>query len=787
MNFPIDIEDKLGFSEIRTLLRTGCRSIAGKELVNRLKFSPNFKVVDIWLNQTDQYLRLIQQGTQPSISQHDARPFLEKLSEKHAVLDVEELTGVRSLCMDMADLLRFFEKKQEDFQFLFDLIKDFTEPAELIEEISRVFDDQGNWKHTASRKLASLLDDIETNKREAYSILQRIYNEASAKKWTSDTEITVKDGRLVIPVFAEHKKKIRGIMHDESGGGTILYIEPIEVLEASNRQKELELERDREMLRILKELTKRARLYLTDLKNFSQRMAIFDFIRSKAELAVSLHANLPTVAKSTSCVIKNMVHPLLFKANLGKNKKTVPMSLALNDDNRILVISGPNAGGKSVTIKTLALNQYMLQCGVLPCCDSDSELGFYKQIFVDIGDNQSIENDLSSYSSHLTAMKYFIEKSTPTTMLIIDEIGSGTDPNFGGAMAEAILLELNKKRPRGAVTTHFGNVKSVAKQEEGMLNASMMYDAKRLKPLYQLDVGKPGSSFALEVAQNIGLPQNIIKLARKRSNIKQQKTDELLSTLELERKEVLEKLKGLEEKEAFVDQIKSEYQSLKKSIEKSKADIIGNARNKALNIIDGANSEIEQTIKAIKESDADKRKTRIARNKLQQSKGKLESNLGSSRPVKPERKEIKLDVGTMVKIPNSSSKGEIVEIRKNKAIVVAGIIKSTYLLEDLIPVIENKKKVKTRVEVGFVQRQQTFAMEKDVRGMRADEALKEIDRWIDDAIIIGANNLRLIHGKGDGILKKVIRDYYHKRTYVKRITYEDVRMGGEGVSLIELA
>ncbi|MBO6516858.1 MAG: Smr/MutS family protein [Bacteroidia bacterium] len=786
MNYPENIEEKLGFDEIRAILRSGCRSNWGKELAERVTFSSSYKLVDIWLNQVAEYKLLLEQGTQPVISSSDVRPFLDKLSEKHTVLGADELTGLRSVCEDVVELLDFIQPKQETKPQLFELVKEINEPSDLINEINRAFDEQGQWKRNASRKLAELLDDIDANKREAYSIIQRIYNQASDKKWTSETEISVKDGRLVIPIYAEHKRKIKGIMHDESGGGKILYIEPIEVLEASNRQRELELERDREMQRILKQLTGKARLHQSDLKLFAQRMAIFDLIRSKAELAHSMKGSLPIVVKSSNCTIKNMYHPLLLRANEQRKKETVPMNITLSDENRLVVISGPNAGGKSVTIKTLALNQYMLQCGLLPSCEPDSELGFYKQIFVDIGDNQSIENDLSSYSSHLTSMKYFIEKSTPSTLLIIDEIGSGTDPNFGGAMAEAVILELNKKRPRGAITTHFGSVKSIAEQEEGMINASMMYDAKRLQPLYQFEMGKPGSSFALEVAQNIGLPKKLIALARKRSNTKQQKTDELLAVLEQERKEYHDKLKEVSEEQAYLNSIKSEYRKLKTAVEKSRVEILDNARNKAMELISGANAQIEQTIKTIKESGADKRVTKSARESLRKRKEKLSGEPVTEEQPKPKQvQEIK--VGSVVRIPNSSSKGEVVAIRKNKAVVVAGIMKSSYLLSELKPVQVKKSTGKSKVDVSFMKRQQDFSLEKDVRGMRTEEALKEIDRWIDDAIVIGANNLRLIHGKGDGILKKVIRDYYHKTSHVKRITYEDVRLGGEGVSLIELA
>ncbi|MFT5725486.1 MAG: DNA mismatch repair protein MutS2 [Bacteroidia bacterium] len=791
MNFPIDIEDKLGFTDIRNLIASSCLSTGGKDIVSKLKFSSNFKVVDIWLGQTGEYQSLMSRGLIPSITEIDVRPNLEKLGEKHTILNTSELIDIRLLCTEVASLVDFFSTKQTSHPFLFALVKDLTDPSDLIEQISTAFDEFGEWKRNASGKLSKLLDEIDANQKEAYSIIKRIYNQASEKKWTAETEVTVKDGRLVIPIYAEHKRKVKGIMHDESGGGKILYIEPIEVLEASNKQKELELDRDREMLRILKELTKHTKLHLSDLKLFAQQMAIFDFIRAKARLAIKLNANLPVVSKSADCTIKEMYHPLLVLTNQPRKKKTVPMDIVLTDEQRLIVISGPNAGGKSVTIKTLALNQYMLQCGVLPCADPSSEFGFYKQIFVDIGDNQSIENDLSSYSSHLTAMKYFLEKASPMTLLIIDEIGSGTDPNFGGAMAEAVLTHLNKKKPRGAVTTHFGNVKSLAKSEPGLVNASMLYDTEHLRPMYKFEIGKPGSSFALEVAQNIGLPDYIIKQARKRSNIKQQRTDELLATLENERNQIRDRLQGIQETEEHLGKLKEDYQQLKTGIAASKLEIISDAKQKALNLIGDANAEIERTIKSIKESGAEKSTTKRARTSLEQKREKLS---GKTKEVEAEvEEEVKVEkklpiiVGTQVKIPNSSSVGEVIQLRKHKAVVVAGIIKSTYEIKDLVPVKKQKKQGESKVAVGFLKRQQDFSMEMDVRGMRANEALKEIERWIDDAMIIGANNLRLIHGKGDGILKKIIRDYYHNKSYVKRISYEDVRMGGEGVSLIELS
>ncbi len=788
MNIPSDIEEKLGFDEIRSFVLDKCRSTGGKKLGKKLAFSTNINVVKMWLQQTHEFQQLLTSGSVPPITEIDISEGVEKLQEKHSVLAQHDFVDLRVLCQDIVGTIEFFSEKEEKTPSLYALIQDLESPAEVIERISSVFDDFGDWKRDASPLLRKILDLIDANEKEAYSIIKRIYNSAASNKWTAETDVSIKDGRLVIPIYAEHKKKVRGIMHDESGGGKILYIEPIEVLEAANKQKELELDRDREIHRILTELTQFVKLHLTDIKTYSLRMSILDFVRAKARLAIDLDASFPVITNIPNCSIKEMYHPLLYLTNKQRKKPTIPMNIELSDDQRLVVISGPNAGGKSVTIKTLALNQYMLQCGVLPCASPESSFGFYKQIFVDIGDNQSIENDLSSYSSHLTAMKQFLAKANDKTLLIIDEIGSGTDPNFGGAMAEAILLQLNKLKPRGAVTTHFGNVKSLAKTESGFINASMLYDTDKLQPKYEFRIGKPGSSFALEVAQNIGLPSHIIKGARKRSNIKQQKTDELLATLESERLKLKESAAELEASNKHLTSLKSDYTTLKKELETNRNEILISARKKASELIEGANAEIERTIKSIKESKADKKVTSNARKSLSNAKVRLSKSGQTEGKGTPEVEMRPITVGSQVRIPNSSSTGEVIQLRKDKAVVLAGIMKSTYPISDLKLINQKSERKKAgKVSVGFVNRQEQFSMEKDVRGLRAEEAIKEIDRWIDDAIVIGMTKLRLIHGKGDGILKQLIRDYYHSAPFVKRITYEDVRMGGEGVSLIELA
>lgn len=799
--YPPDIEAAIGMDQIRDLLHSGCSGNRGRELVDRMSASSSARQVRLWHVQTAEYVHILSEGNGPPVSTSDIRSTSDKLSVNNLVLEAEELLVIRLVSREALETQLFFEKRREACPELYHFAADIGPPETIVEAIDGVFDNDGNWKKNATKKLADVLNEIEKTERNAYRELNKIYEKARKEAWIADTGITVKEGRLVLPVFAENKKRIPGIVHDESGGGKVLYIEPLEVLEFSNQIRELEMERDREMRRILTKLTDKIRPFETNLKNIDFKMGVLDFVRSKARLARSLDAEVPEI-KPSGINYQCLYHPILKLHHKKSGKHVVPMKINLDHQNRLMVVSGPNAGGKSVAIKTLVLNQYMAQCGMLiPCAPGDC-IRLFKKIFVDIGDNQSIENDLSSYSSHLTAMKHFIEHSDPSTLVIIDEIGSGTDPNFGGGMAEAVLLNLNQKQVMGMVTTHFGNVKSLSDQTEGMINGSMLYDVDRLQPLYQLRTGIPGSSFALEVASHIGLDRKIIELAKKRSNTVQHKTDELLSRLELEREQNKELKAILESERRFFERLKHEYSELKKGLEGARKEILEDARKKALMIMEGANSVVEQTVKEIREVGGDKFRIKKARNKLEVEREKLITEGKKALDVRKDQatpklrsraKEVSeppelmpLAVGVHVRMPNSEAIGEVIEIKKDKALVVAGIMKSYIPLDQLEVVSRREKKKSVRLNYDLIKAQADFVMEKDVRGMRSEEALKEIDSWIDRAIVVGSPQLRLIHGKGDGILKKVIRDYYRNSAYVKRIKYEAFEHGGEGVSVIEL-
>jgi len=792
--YPSDIEKILGIDQVRLLLKKQCGGQRGAGLVEAMRISGNKNQIALWLKQVHEYVQVLESVGGPAISDLDLNLSMSKLDVKDLVLDARELNEIRSVCQEAMEVVDFFDRQVTAFPELHKLVSSMTPPQSVIDQINGVFDPEGMWKRNASKKLNDALDGMEAFEKKAYSALNKIYNQAKKSEWTAETGITVKEGRLVIPVFAENKRKIQGIVHDESGGGKILYIEPVEVLEYTNRIKEFELERDREIRRLLLKLTGLIRPYRTDLKDLDHKMGVLDFIRSKARFAKNIGGVMPILASNATVEYKNLSHPLLIVQHRDKKLAVVPMDVSLDSDDRLMVVSGPNTGGKSVSIKTLAINQYLLQCGLLIPCKSESKVGIFDQLLIDIGDNQSIENDLSSYSSHLTAMKHFIEKSTSKTMIVIDEIGSGTDPNFGGAMAEAVLFTLNQKEVKGMVTTHFGNIKTMANQTEGMFNGSMEYDIDRLQPLYKLLTGQPGSSFALEVAKNIGLDRKLIEMARKRSNTVQQKTDTLLARLESERGQTSALKVVLQEEKDHYAKLRKDYQKLKEDLKLLEKGILDKARKEAIHIIDSANSAVERTIRDLREKGGEKLETKEIRNVLKRKRDSYSKEL--DRQTKPARAvqsttvkpvpQIKLDVGIRVHIPNSEAIGEIIELRKDKAVVVAGIIKQTIPLKDLKPAGGQVVKEKARPNLNLVRAQADFVMEKDVRGMRGDEAIKEIDSWIDKAIVVGSPQLRLIHGKGDGILKKLIRDYYRNNPYIKKISYESVEMGGEGVSVFEL-
>lgn len=786
--YPRTIEEKLGFDQIKALLTNLCVSDGGKKHVHQIKWLKSRASIEQRLNTVAELQEILNTSSlfYPQIV--DLQHLIAELNLKGVYLKPEELHQFKHLVQEILDLQSFITSKPDAKQLNKIFKLDASESLErLNESIHRLIDDEGELRPDASPTYAKLSASIDKITRETLKRVNQLHSASAEKGWAAETGISIRDGRYVLPVVAEHKKKVKGIVHDESKGGKVYYIEPIEILELSNQLKETELERKREAIKILKAITKELALEATALKTGSRHLFLYDFIKSKTLLAETLQACKPKFSANESYFsLKLARHPLLYLNMKEDGGEVVPLNLDINEDQEMIIVSGPNAGGKSVTLKTVALNQYMWQCGLLVCCHPDSEMAVYDKLFIDIGDNQSIDNNLSSYSSHLKAMKHFINHSDGYTLYLIDELGSGTDPQFGGPIGEAVLDMLHEKGGKGIVTTHFSNIKSYAEKKERVVNAAMAYDPELLEPLYELQVGKPGSSFAFEVAKKIGLNKKVLQLAKKRTNFKQQKVDTLLATLEKENKELKKDRKEIDRKIDLAEKLEKDYKALKKELESQKKEILAQANQKALDIIKGANKEIERTIKTIKEKKADKKVTQKVRQKLE-SKGE---QLAKDAENKPLKKKKAIEVGDRVKLPGMDNYGEVIEIRKNKATVMAGLIKTSIPLDKLDASEEEHKEIKTpshrSQSMDMVKKQSNFKSEIDLRGERTEDALRRLDEWIDTAIVTGFTRLRVIHGKGHGILKDRIRMHLKGQPFVESIEYESIQLGGEGVSIIQL-
>ncbi|MEJ2005575.1 MAG: Smr/MutS family protein, partial [Cyclobacteriaceae bacterium] len=594
-------------------------------------------------------------------------------------------------------------------------------------------------------------------------------------------------GRLVIPVLAEYKRRIKGFIHDESATGQTVYLEPAQVLESNNEIRELEYAEKREIIRVLTDLTDRLRPHIKTLTALSDLLGTFDFIRSRARLARTLKAVKPSCKGKPIMDLVEARHPLLT-LNYGESgKKVVPVSLQLDDSSRIMVISGPNAGGKSVALKTVGLMQYMWQCGLLVPVDEQSTIGIFNDIFIDIGDEQSIENDLSTYSSHLTLMKNFMANAAEHSLVLIDEFGTGTDPQFGGAIAEAILKELLELRSRGVITTHYSNIKTFAEKNKGLMNGAMKYDVEHLEPLYELQPGIPGSSFSFEVARKIGLPDAIIAHARDLVGQKQVNVDELILKLEKQEQEIRERDRVLKEREAETARLEAKYRKLSEELETNKKEIITKAKEEASDLLRQTNREIEKTIRHIKENKAQKEETQKIRGRLEALKEKVKPG-----QKMPDRVPEELEEGDMVRLMGKDVTGEVLSVRGKKVEVQVGALKTIVKKNQLEKISKTEARSQqrgrssVRSNVDMNQRLSGFSHTLDVRGKRALEALSAVTRFIDDAVLFSANEVRILHGKGDGILRKAIRENLRGNPQVGDVRDEHVERGGAGISVVSL-
>ena len=682
---------------------------------------------------------------------------------------------------------------------------------ELARQIDRVIDSAGNVLDSASPELARIRSELARVGATVNSILRRVMGRAVADGYLeADATPAVRDGRLVLPVSPMNKRKIPGIVHDESASGKTYFIEPAEVVEVNNRVRELEIDERREITRILGELTAFLGQFVEPLSAAVEVMGWFDFVHAKARYAVETDAVMPHLSAKPELEWYRAVHPVLLASLRQRGLEVVPLDICLSEASRILVISGPNAGGKSVTLKTVGIVQYMLQCGMLPTVRENSHMGIFDDIFVDIGDDQSIENDLSTYSSHLRNMRRFLAGGRATSLLLIDEFGGGTDPQLGGAIAQAILRQLNNLGMWGVVTTHYHNLKQFASETPGLINGSMLYDRQRMHPLFKLSVGNPGSSFALEIARQAGLSKEIIEDAEQLVGSEYVNLDKYLLDIARDKRYWEGKRQAIKLKERKIEATLQRYESDADSLRQHRREILAEAREEARKVLEGSNASIERAIREIREAQADKERTREARKKLETEKKELLSDSGTPenkllRRAPGGKKKIPADnaaktsqtkplaVGDNVLLDGAGTPGRILEISGKQATVAFGMIKTQVKLSRLTATMRQPsgggRSGLSTTPTSVVTSQSSaidFKTQLDVRGMRADEAIQAVTYFIDDAMRFSQPLVRILHGTGTGALRLAIRQYLDTCPGVESFRDEDVRFGGTGITVVTL-
>lgn len=846
MIYPKTFESKIGFDEIRTLLKERCLSTLGKEMVDAIQPSGESDVINEWLTQVREFRRLQEEADDfPMHYFFDVRQAVARLRLEGTHLDEGELFDLRRSLDTINQIVNYLNRSDDDndgeertypYPALHRLTEDVMTFPQLVQRIDTILDKFGKIKDSASPQLADIRRELSRTEgsisRTLNGILRAAQSEGLVEK---DVTPAIRDGRLVIPVSQGLKRKIRGIVHDESASGKTVFIEPAEVVEANNRIRELEADERREIIRILTEFAKLVRPHVKPILESYKFLATIDLIHAKAELARLIKGIEPAVNAYPHIDWIQAAHPLLRLSLEKQGKSVVPLDIMLTREKRILIISGPNAGGKSVCLKTAGLTQYMLQCGLSVAIGERSRTGVFKNIFIDIGDEQSIENDLSTYSSHLMNMKQMMRYADDSTLLLIDEFGTGTEPQIGGAIAEAVLAQFCAKQAYGVITTHYQNLKHFAESHDGVVNGAMLYDRQQMRPLFQLSIGNPGSSFAIEIARKIGLPEDVIKAASEIVGSDYIQSDKYLQDIVRDKRYWENKRQTIHQREKNLEQTITRYENEVKELEQSRKDILRKAKEQAEEVLKESNKMIERTIKEIRESQAEKEETKKIREQLEAFKAGVKEidtaandemiarkmrQIQERRARKEKRKREKekeneklktnnqqsanattspvavapLKQGDTVRIKGLSSVGKIESLDGKMATVIFGDMR-TKMRAERLEHAEAPKKEEPRayVTVGRQTRETmdehklNFKQDIDVRGMRGDEALTAVTYFIDDAILVGVKRVRILHGTGTGILRQLIRQYLATRPDVESYRDEHVQFGGAGITVVELA
>lgn len=834
MIYPHNFEQKIGFDQIRTLIKNKCLCSLGEEQVDEMNFSDDFNDINRQLEQVTEFVSILQgEEDFPDQNFFDVRSSLKRIRVEGMYMDESELFDLRRSLETIRNIVSFFQKEDDGdsdlnntpYPNLKELAGDVMVFPQLTSRINNILDKFGKIKDNASPELLQIRRELSATAGSISRNLTSILRKAQAEGYVDkDVTPTVRDGRLVIPVAPGMKRKIRGIVHDESATGKTVFIEPAEVVEANNRIRELEGEERREIIRILTEFSKEIRPHIPAILLSYAFLAKIDFIRAKAIFCIEIKGVKPSFENRQIVDWFDAIHPLLQMSLSKHNKKVVPLEIALDRKNRILLISGPNAGGKSVCLKTVGLLQYMLQCGILVPMNERSHAGIFGSIFIDIGDEQSIEDDLSTYSSHLTNMKNMMKNCNDRSIILIDEFGGGTEPQIGGAIAEAVLKRFNAKKTFGVITTHYQNLKHYAEDNEGVINGAMLYDRHEMRALFQLQIGNPGSSFAVEIARKIGLPEEVIADASEIVGSEYIQSDKYLQDIVRDKRYWETKRQNIRKREKQMEDTIALYEKELAELEKNRKEILKKAKEEAERLLQESNAKIENTIRTIKEAQAEKERTKNARQELTDFRQEVEKldkaaleekiarkmdKLREKQERKKERKEQKankaetavqapkvkpIEVGGHVRIKGQTSVGQVMEINGKNAVVMFGLMK-TNVKTDRLEHAEAPKPTLTTTKASFVssatqdsmyEKKLNFKHEIDVRGMRADEAIQAVTYFIDDAILVGVSQVRILHGTGSGILRTMIRQYLSTVPNVKSFHDEHVQFGGAGLTVVNL-
>lgn len=824
MIYPENFESKIKFDKIRQLVKSYCLSDMGRELVDKMNFSSDSSYISEQLKETHEFMNILQvEDSFPGDHFRDARPFLQKIRVEGLFLEIAEMVALKLSLESLSAIVRFFKGKEERYPILSAKAGCIHLFPFVQQRLDTIVSKHGTIKDTASPELNDIRHRLQRKQAGISKRMQSLLQQAQSEGWADkESAIAIRDGRMVIPVPSAYKRKINGIVHDESATGKTSYIEPAEIVETNNEIRELELEEKHEIMRILRKFADELRPYIDDLLPGYDFLAYIDFIRGKAAFSNYIEAVVPAFNDNAEMFWYQARHPLLWLSLKNTDKKLIPLNIEVYDEQRIILISGPNAGGKSVCLQTAGLLQYMFQCGLPVPVSEASKFGIFGKILIDIGDEQSIENDLSTYSSHLINMKNFLRYGSDDTLVLIDEFGTGTEPMLGGAIAEAILSALNRDKVRGVITTHYTNLKHLAAETPGIANGAMLYDNHRMLPLFELKIGKPGSSFAFEIAKKIGLPKEILEDAAAKVGEDHINYDKHLKDIARDKRYWEEKRRKIHENEKRLDEVVEKYSNELSEASRIRKEIIREAQQKAQEIIADANAAVEKTIREIRENQAEKEKTREIRRRMEEEKQRLLSekqneeeerirkkmeklkNREKNRKEKkqnqpetsPQHKEAApiFQKGDYVKLPNNAI-GEILEIDDKNAVVALGQLHTKVKVTQLqkASATQAKRIARPQIQASYAnirenisQKRMTFKPDIDLRGMRGDEALQRVISFLDEAIMLGYRDVRILHGTGTGALRQLIRQYLSTNPVVATYADEQVQLGGAGITVVQL-